>query len=235
MIARMLTGLTLALIGVMATAQPMMAKAEMFDLEKKLRVGALIYEDLVRAGGAPPNLIAKSICVAVVPNLLKGAFGVGGRYGKGVMSCRRGENEWSPPAFIKITGVSIGLQIGGVSSDLVLFFPNERGVRLLTKGNITMGVDANVAAGPWGREAGASTNISFKAAIYSYAKSEGLFVGVALDGSRLSIDQKSIKTFYGERLWPEDILFEHEVPSVSREAQMFIDAVAGTDSSPVAD
>lgn len=226
MIARVMSYLTLALIAVMATAQPMMAKAEMFDLEKKLRVGALIYEELVRAGGAPPNLIAKSICVAVVPNLLKGAVGVGGRYGKGAMSCRRGENEWSPPAFIKITGVSVGLQIGGVSSDLVLFFPNERGVHMLTKGKITMGVDANVAAGPWGREAAAATNITFKAAIYSYAKSEGLFVGVALDGSRLAIDQKSIKTFYGERLWPEDILFEHEVPEVTREAQMFMDALA---------
>jgi len=229
MIARVLSGLILVLVSAMATVQPVMAKADKFDLEKKLRVGALVYEELVRAGGAPSNLVASSICIAVIPHLLKGAVGVGGRYGKGAMSCRRGENDWSPPAFVKITGVSFGLQIGGVSSDLVLFFPNESGVRALTKGKITMGVDANVAAGPWGREAAAATNITFKAAIYSYAKSEGLFVGVALDGSRLAISQKAIKTFYGERLWPEDILFEHEVPEVTREAQMFMDALAGKD------
>ncbi|MDH3405275.1 MAG: lipid-binding SYLF domain-containing protein, partial [Acidobacteriota bacterium] len=150
----------------------------------------------------PERLLEGARCIAVLPNVIKGAFGWGGRRGQGVMSCRNDEGAWSPPAFVKLTGGSFGLQAGGQVTDLVLFFMTEKGARSLLKSKFILGGDATVAAGPVGRAAEASTDAYFNAEIYAYARSRGLFAGLSIEGAQLSVYQDWIRGYYGERIWP---------------------------------
>ncbi len=173
----------------------------------------------------PEELLDGAVCIAAIPGVIKGALGWGGRHGRGVISCRKGKGKWSPPAFVKITGGSIGFQIGAESTDLVLFLMTQRGIESLLKSKFTLGGNASVAAGPVGRTAEASTDARLNAEVYSYAKSRGLFAGISLEGARLAPDQKSINRYYGRRLWPEQILFEQKVPEVPREARAFVKAL----------
>jgi lipid-binding SYLF domain-containing protein len=170
----------------------------------------------------PERLLEEARCIAILPNVVKGAFIWGGRRGQGVMSCRNDEGTWSPPAFIKITGGSFGLQAGGQLTDLVLFFMTELGARSLIESKFILGGDVTVAAGPVGRAAEANTDIRFKAEVYAYARSRGLFAGVSIEGAQLSVYQRWIEGYYGKRLWPEDILFGHEVPDLPIEARTFL-------------
>ena len=124
--------------------------------------------------------------IAVIPGVIKGAFGWGARYGQGVVSCRNKVGVWSPPAFLRLTGGSFGFQIGAEKSDLVLFFMSERGAKSLLESKFTLGGQLSVAAGPVGRTGEASTDLKFDAEIYSYAKSKGLFAGISLEGARRS-------------------------------------------------
>lgn len=212
---------------VLALTLPLLVASAAYatDYERKVRVSAEIYEDFFTAEDEASNrVIAEAECVAVIPNMVKGALGIGGHHGKGVISCK-GEDAWSPPAFVKMTGGSFGLQIGGEESDLVLFFMSRRGVESLLDTKFTLGAEAGVAAGPYGSSAEANTDLRLRAEIYAYAKSRGLFAGLSVEGASLSIDQKGIKSYYGERIWPEKILFEHEVPSVPAEAQHFMNTL----------
>ena len=213
-------GITVLAISLFATAA-----AHATDYERKVRVATEIYDDFFDDDDEASNrVIREAICVAVIPNMIKGAFGVGGHHGKGIISCKD-EDSWSPPAFVKMTGGSLGLQIGGEESDVVLFFMSRRGVESLLDTKFTLGAEAGVAAGPYGSSAEASTDLRFRAEIYAYAKSRGLFAGVSVEGASLSVDQKGIKSYYGERIWPEKILFEHEVPSVPSGAQDFMEVL----------
>ena len=190
-----------------------------------MRVATEIYDQFFDDDDETSNrVIREAICVAVIPNMIKGAFGVGGHHGKGIISCKVGDS-WSPPAFVKMSGGSLGLQIGGEESDVVLFFMSRRGVESLLDTKFTLGAEAGVAAGPYGSSAEASTDLRLRAEIYAYAKSRGLFAGVSVEGASLSVDQKGIKSYYGERIWPEKILFEHEVPSIPSGAQDFMEVL----------
>lgn len=200
------------------------------DLTRKLTVSKEIYEELYgQEGDEKKRIIANAVCIGVIPHVIKGAFGIGGRKGTGVLSCKEGA-KWSPPAFIRLTGGSVGLQIGGEVTDVILFFMTKRGVESLLDTEFTLGGDASVAAGPFGRTAQASTDLKFKAEIYSYAKSRGAFAGLSLEGARLTVSQKAVRNYYGERIWPEEILFEHKVPTLPAEARSFIAALPGDGS-----
>lgn len=199
------------------------------DLPRKLEVAAEVYRELLagRDRRVPEELLEEAVCVAVIPNVIKGAFWWGGRHGRGALSCRAGEEGWSPPIFVEIGGASFGLQFGAESTDLVLFFMTDRGVRSLLDSTFTLGGDAGVAAGPFGRSAEAATDLRLQAEIYSYARSRGLFAGLSIEGSRLSVDQKSNRRYYGERLWADEVLFEHRVPDLPAEAAAFRDTLNG--------
>ncbi|MDX1644995.1 MAG: lipid-binding SYLF domain-containing protein [Thermoanaerobaculia bacterium] len=201
------------------------APAEAADLEQKLRVSKQVFEQLMATPErANSRVVHEARCIAVIPNMVKGAIGFGGHKGLGVISCRRGET-WSPPAFVKIGGGSFGLQIGGEISDVVLFFMTQRGVESLLETKFTIGGDAGVAAGPFGSGAETSTDLKFRAEIYASARSRGLFAGLSIEGAHMSISQKAIRSYYGERIWPEEILFEHQVPVVPDEAAAFMEVL----------
>lgn len=193
-------------------------------LDQKVDNARLAYRELLQEPDrvVPRRLLDDAECIAVIPNVVKGAFWVGGRSGKGVLTCRNEGGEWSPPIFVKLWGASFGFQIGGSATDLVLFFMTERSAKALLKTGFTLGGDASIAAGPQGRSAEFATNITFRAEIYSYAKSRGLFAGIALDGARLAPHKKSTNAYYGDQLGAQEVLFDHEVPRVPDEAQALL-------------
>jgi lipid-binding SYLF domain-containing protein len=161
----------------------------------------------------PNHLIEKAEAIAVIPDVVKAGLVLGGRHGKGLISVRSADGTWSNPSYITITGGSIGFQAGVQSTDVVLVFRSKRGVDQIVNGKFTLGADAAVAAGPVGRNAQASTDAQLKAEIYSYSRSRGLFAGVALDGSVLSIDHDSNQAAYGRNMTPRRI-FEGGVGAV---------------------
>lgn len=193
------------------------------DLPNKLRVATTVYQELMDLpdGEVPASLVDGARCIAVIPSVIKGAFGFGGRRGRGVLSCRQADGGFGPPAFVTVGGASFGLQIGGSSTDLVLFFMTDRGARALLRTEFTLGGDASVAAGPVGRSAQASTDLSLKAEIYSYAKARGLFAGISVEGAHLGVDDKSNERYYGQRLWGDEIVFDGVVPRLPEEAKRF--------------
>lgn len=217
-------GLGLALALFIAT--PLQAAAK---LDRKLRNATEVYQELLDSPdrGVPERLRRESRCVAVVPRVIKAALGVGGRHGTGVVSCRDEGGSWSPPSFISLSGGSIGFQIGAQSTDLVLFFMNERGTRSLLKSRFTLGADASVAAGPVGRTAEAGTDIRFDAEIYAYARAKGLFAGVSLEGAVLDASDGKNEQYYGQEIDPATILFDQKVPRVPAPAREFVDALSG--------
>ena len=160
----------------------------------------------------PPSLLSNAYGVAVIPGVIKVGLGLGGRHGRGILVVRTEGNNWSNPTFISLRAGSIGWQIGVQSTDIILVFKNSRGVDTIREGNFTLGVDASVAAGPVGRHIGASTDMEFKAEIYSYSRSRGLFAGIALEGSDLEIDHNANSAFYGkEDITPENILSNKDI------------------------
>ncbi len=145
----------------------------------------------------PSNLLQEAQAIAVIPNVVKAGFVVGGRRGRGLIAIRSKDGTWSHPSFITLTGGSFGFQAGVQSADVILVFRSSRGVDSIVNGKFTVGADASVAAGPVGRSAQASTDEQLKAEIYSYSRARGLFAGVSLDGTRLAIDNRSNQAVYG--------------------------------------
>jgi lipid-binding SYLF domain-containing protein len=144
----------------------------------------------------PEEILASAECVAVVPSLLNGGFVVGGRYGKGVASCRT-EKGWSAPAFFTIGGGSFGLQIGGQATDLIMLIMNKNGMDHLLSSQFKLGADASAAAGPVGRHAAADTDWKMRAQVLTYSRSRGLFAGLELSGAVIKQDKGSTREFYG--------------------------------------
>ena len=175
----------------------------------------------------PQWLLDRAYGVVVVPDVVKVSFWLGGRHGKGVMVVRDEAGRFSNPVFVNLSGGSFGPQIGAQSTDVVLVFTTRKGVEGITDGKVTLGADASVAAGPVGRTASAATDASFKAEVYSYSRSKGLFIGVALDGSALTIDDKSNAGFYGRKVSAGDIL-KGAVSTTSNNAQRFLAAIASS-------
>lgn len=161
----------------------------------------------------PRDLLESAHAIIVVPDVLKAGFVIGGRRGEGLMSVKTRDGTWSNPSFVNLTGGSVGFQAGVSSTDVILVFRTERGVDSIVHGKFTLGADASAAAGLVGRTAQASTDAQLKAEIYSYSRARGLFAGVALDGSVLSIDNDSNQLIFGEGVTPRRI-FEGGVGNV---------------------
>ncbi len=154
----------------------------------------------------PPSLLSSAYAVAVIPNVVKAAFGVGGRHGKGILVVRKDDKSWSDPAFVALTGGSFGFQVGAQATDVILVFKTPKGVEGISNGTLTLGADASIAAGPVGRHSAAATDFQFQAEVYSYSRSRGLFAGVALDGSGVTMDRKANAAYYGSAdITPEQI------------------------------
>jgi lipid-binding SYLF domain-containing protein len=159
-----------------------------------------VLDEILRIpdGSIPTKLLQEAQAIAVIPDVVKAGFVIGGRGGKGLIAIRSADGTWSNPSFLKLAGGSFGFQVGVQSADVILVFRNARGVDSIVNGKFTLGADASVAAGPVGRSAQASTDEQFKAEIFSYSRARGLFAGVALDGTALTIDNKANQAVYGE-------------------------------------
>lgn len=187
--------------------------------QERLRDSAEVFHEIMATPdkGIPQDLIAKAACVVIVPGLKKGAFIVGGQYGKGFAICRHEHAGWGPPAAVRVEGGSFGFQIGGSSTDVVMLIMNESGMRKLDRDKFTLGADASVAAGPVGRTAAAGTDAYMTAEILSWSRARGLFAGIALNGATLRPDMDDNKELYGERLNSKEILMTNKpVPEAAR-------------------
>jgi len=179
------------------------------DESERIAKAVDVLQDLTAAPDkkVPHELLERAEAIAVIPNMIKGAFGVGGNYGKGMVSQRLANGNWSQPAYLQIGGGSFGAQLGVSSTDLVLVFTDRKALDLLEGGkDLKLGADAGVVAGPIGRTAEAGVNANLKSAIYAYSRSKGLFAGVALDGALLSIDKDMNEKMYGPSVSTESIL-----------------------------
>jgi SH3 domain-containing YSC84-like protein 1 len=160
--------------------------------------------------GIPQELVERAECVAVFPSVIKAGFIIGGRGGRGVASCRTSRG-WSAPAFFNLGGGSFGLQIGAQSTDFVMLFMNKDGLNSLLSDGFTVGGDASVAAGPVGRQAGASTDIKLNAQILSYSRSKGLFAGLELKGVVIKPDKDDMRDVYGAGVTAKEVLQDNKV------------------------
>src|SRR5262245_26962363 len=159
----------------------------------------------------PEELMARAHGIAVIPHVVKGAFGLGGQWGKGLMSQRREDGSWSTPAFVEIGGGSFGLQIGVQASDVVLVFTDESGIKGLLKSKLKLGADASATAGPVGRKAEVGTDAALRSGVFAYSRSKGLFAGISLDGSVITIDGSTNRKVYGKEVNGEQILLDNRV------------------------
>jgi len=180
------------------------------DAPQRLDASAEVLTEIMDAPdkGIPQDLMEKSACIVVVPGLKKGAFIVGGKYGKGFISCRR-ENGvgWSAPAAVRVEGGSFGFQIGGSETDVVMLVMNRGGAHKLLSSKFTLGADASVAAGPVGRSSSADTDAKLQAEILTYSRTRGVFAGIALQGATLRPDDDWNHELYGKDVPNQDIVF----------------------------
>ncbi len=166
--------------------------------------------------GIPHGLLESAKCIAIIPGDKKFAFVFGGSYGRGVATCRTG-NGWSAPMFVAVDGGSVGYQIGGSSTDLVMLFMNDHALQSLMSDKFKLGADASVAAGPVGRNANAATDLKMNAEILSYSRSKGIFAGVSLEGAVMQADKSGDKAMYGEDVSRHEILSgKVAVPAAAR-------------------
>lgn len=177
------------------------------DVSERLENAGEVVNQLLNAPDSdlPDGLLEDAECVAVIPGVRRAAFGFGGQSGRGAAVCRTG-GGWSGPSMLAFDGGSIGFQIGVSSSDVVLLFMTDRSLDHLTGGEVTLGGDASVAAGPKGRDAGAGTNLAFDAEILSYSRSRGVFAGISFEGSSMRPDDDANEVLYGREIEAEEIL-----------------------------
>src|SRR5438270_2393994 len=201
---------TLLTILALAAISPIaLQAAKEKEAEARLDASADVLSDMMKASdkGIPQDLMDKSQCVIVIPNLKKAGFIVGAKYGRGFAMCRRsGGTGWTAPAPVRVEGGSFGLQIGGTEQDVVLLVMNDSGMKRLLGDKFTLGADASAAAGPVGRAASAETDAAMRAEMLSYSRSRGLFGGLTLEGATLRPDQDAKKELYGRELSNREIL-----------------------------
>lgn len=184
------------------------------EKERVEAAGTVLKEILDIPDNIPKDLLDRAECVVVLPGVKKFAIGIGGSFGRGVMTCRGGANftgSWGAPAMYALEGANIGLQLGGQETDFVLLIMNPKGARSLLNSKVKLGADAAAAAGPKGRTATAATDIVLKAEVLSYSRSRGLFAGVSLEGSTLRSDGGANENLYGRSLNATDIIRDHKV------------------------
>ena len=176
---------------------------------KRLDDAAAVFSEVMTAPdrGIPEELLENAHCIVIVPDLKTAAFGIGGKYGKGYLSCRsKAGAGWSAPGTVRIEGGSVGFQIGASSTDLIMLVMTERGAQKLLESKFTLGAEVSVAAGPVGRTATAQTDVQMHSDILSWSRSQGLFAGVALEGATLRQDLDDNATLYGSKLENRDIV-----------------------------
>ncbi len=197
----------LAIVLTVACAIP--AFAQKHEKDRLEDSAAVMKEILGMPDSIPKDVLDKTTCVIVFPTVKKGAFGIGGSYGRGALTCRSGANyegSFGTPAMYALEGVSIGFQLGGEATDYLLLIMNERGAKSILKSKVKLGGDASIAGGPKGRTASAETDVVARAEILSYSRAKGLFAGVSLAGSTVRSDGGANKNLYGSDLSAEDIV-----------------------------
>ena len=196
----------------------------------RLLTASQILEELrgSRDQAIPDRLLERAYGIAVIPDLTKVAFFAGGRRGHGVLVVRDKQGHFTSPVFITLTGGSFGWQWGVQSTDIVLVFTTPKGVEGINGGKVTLGADASVAAGPVGRQASAATDAAFKAEVYSYSRSRGVFAGLALDGTAITIDDKANAAFYRKPGVASGDIIAGAVTSGEEPARRFLAAVASS-------
>jgi lipid-binding SYLF domain-containing protein len=203
-------------------ACPTFATSESREQKRLEACGQVFKEIMDIPDGLPKDLLNKAECVIVIPSVLKFAFGVGGDFGRGAITCRTGQHftgPWSAPALFALEGANIGFQLGGQATDFVLLVMNPRGANSILSSKVKLGGEASAAAGPKGRSAAADTDIVMRAEILSYSRSRGLFAGVSLEGSTLRSDGSANRKLYGRSLTAKEIVREGKagVPPSGRE------------------
>jgi lipid-binding SYLF domain-containing protein len=211
-----------ALILTIILACPAFA-AEQSREQKRLEASGQVFKEIMDIpDGIPKDLLNKAECVIVIPSVLKLAFGVGGDFGRGAITCRTGQHftgHWSAPALFALEGANIGFQLGGEATDFVLLVMNPKGANSILGSKVKLGADASAAAGPKGRTAAADTDIVMRAEVLTYSRSRGLFAGISLEGSTLRSDGSANKKLYGRELTAKQIVREGKVgvPASGRE------------------
>ena len=196
-------------VAVLCLLMPLLAKAADDTEQARIKASGDVLKELLNGpNGIPLSVLNKSECVIVLPSVKKGGFIIGAQYGRGVMTCRSGENfngAWSAPVMMQSSGGSFGLQAGGQATDFVVLVMNDKGARAVLHGKAKLGGDASVAAGPVGRDAEASTNAAMSAEMLSYSHTQGVFAGVSLSGTSLGPDSGANEKVYGKKITGEEI------------------------------
>ena len=184
-----------------------LASSDRDDDIERIRHATEVFHEIMATPdkGIPQELLESAKCIAIIPDEKKAAFVVGGNYGKGLATCRTA-NGWSAPLFVAVGGGSVGFQIGASSTDVVMVFMNEKGMRSLLSDKFKIGADATAAAGPVGRHAAAATDAKMNAEILTYSRSKGLFAGVSLDGAVVQADNSGNRAMYGESVNRREIV-----------------------------
>lgn len=195
--------------------------------DARLLTSTQVLSELMRMpeDNIPTWLLERAYAVAVIPSVIKVGLGIGGRRGKGVLVVRRDTGQWSNPIFINLTGGSFGFQVGVQSTDVVLVFTSKQSIEGIVGGKVTLGADASVAAGPIGRQSSAATDIGLTAQVYSYSRASGLFAGVALDGSAITIDSRSNQSFYEKPGILASEIVRSDAPAAPAPADQFLAAI----------
>jgi lipid-binding SYLF domain-containing protein len=203
------------LLGVSLTLLVLPAFAQDKEQDRVENAGTVMKEILNAPDSIPQSVLDKADCVVILPSVLKFAIGIGGSYGRGVMTCRGGSTfhgPWGAPTMMALEGGSAGLQLGGNATDFVLLLMSPRSAKSILTSKVKLGGDASAAAGPVGRTASASTDVTMRAEILSYSRARGLFAGISLEGSTLRPDNGANKNLYGKEVSASDIVFKKAVP-----------------------
>ena len=216
---RALFGLSLAL----ALALPLFAQDK--ETDRIENAGKVMQEILNAPDGIPQSILDKADCVVILPSVLKFAIGIGGSYGRGVMTCRGGKDfrgHWGAPTMMALEGGNVGLQLGGNATDFILLLMSPRSAQSILRSKVKLGADASAAAGPVGRTAAAATDVTLRAEILSYSRSRGLFAGISLEGSTLRPDNSANRNLYGKEISAQDIVFKKGAVQVPPSAKVLL-------------
>jgi SH3 domain-containing YSC84-like protein 1 len=203
-----------SLMALALVALPLLAAGDKKETNRLENCGMVVKEVMDIPDNIPEDLIDKAECIIVFPSVLKAAFVIGGSYGRGAMICRSGEHftgPWSAPTMMALEGGSVGFQLGGQATDFVLLVMNPRGARSILSSKVKLGADASAAAGPKGRTANASTDVTMRAEVLSYSRARGLFAGLSLEGSTVRPDNDANERVYGKKVEAESIVFKGAV------------------------
>lgn len=207
--------LVLVTVPILLLATFTWAKDEEKDDARLKEAGTVVKEILDVPDDVPQKLLDRADCIVVFPSVRKAAFGIGASYGRGAMTCRRGDNfdgHWGAPSMMALEGLSVGFQLGAQATDFVLLVMNDRGAHGILTSKVKLGGNVSATAGPVGRDASAETNVTARAEILSYSRSRGLFGGVSLEGSTIRPDNDANEKIYGQKLEAKEIVLHGKVP-----------------------